>query len=354
MLMNFGPINQRGGEKRLNVIFSRARMHMAVVSSIRHFDIKNEYNDGANCLRHFLEYAAACSTGDAVTARRVLQSSNGLLGASSPRDDGPRETVTAQLADALRERGLRVDTQVGQSTFRLPLAVRRLNETAHALGILIDDAAHYAQKDLLERYLLRPGVLNAFGWQVVTVFTKDWYQDPEAVCRRIEDALEGVAPPVVEEPAVEMKHDSNEVGVESVVRDEAGGEISAPSAPANVAAKSPIEEKIMTPIALGATPAARRENARSVVQEPAEIPDAPSVAGGSGSVRHFTSHEGGASKFWEAVLNGSELTVRFGRIGTRGQVQTKMFATPDAARREQEKLIRSKIAKGYVEQRIEN
>ena len=36
MLMNFGPINQRGGEKRLNVIFTRARHHMAVVSSIRH------------------------------------------------------------------------------------------------------------------------------------------------------------------------------------------------------------------------------------------------------------------------------------------------------------------------------
>src|SRR5262249_2860690 len=42
MLMNFGPINQRGGEKRLNVIFSRARHHMAVVSSIRHTAITND------------------------------------------------------------------------------------------------------------------------------------------------------------------------------------------------------------------------------------------------------------------------------------------------------------------------
>src|SRR5262249_26223895 len=43
MLMNFGPINQRGGEKRLNVIFSRARHHMVVVSSIRHQAITNDY-----------------------------------------------------------------------------------------------------------------------------------------------------------------------------------------------------------------------------------------------------------------------------------------------------------------------
>ena len=56
-------------EKRLNVIFSRARMHMAVVSSIRHGDITNDYNDGANCLRNFLEYAAACSAGESAKAR---------------------------------------------------------------------------------------------------------------------------------------------------------------------------------------------------------------------------------------------------------------------------------------------
>src|SRR4030095_5443832 len=54
MLMNFGPINQRGGEKRLNVIFSRAKHHMAIVSSIRHRDITNDYNDGANSFKNFL------------------------------------------------------------------------------------------------------------------------------------------------------------------------------------------------------------------------------------------------------------------------------------------------------------
>ena len=57
MVMNFGPINQDGGEKRLNVIFSRARVHMAIVSSIDADAITNTYNDGANTLRRFLEYA---------------------------------------------------------------------------------------------------------------------------------------------------------------------------------------------------------------------------------------------------------------------------------------------------------
>jgi hypothetical protein len=102
----------------------------------------------------------------------------------------PMETVVEQLATALRERGWCVERDVGQSTFRIPLAIRKTDTDAHALGVLVDDTAHYAQKDLLERYLLRPGVLQAFGWRVTLVFTKDWYHDPAAVMRQIEQAME--------------------------------------------------------------------------------------------------------------------------------------------------------------------
>ena len=72
MLMNFGPINQNGGERRLNVAFSRARQHMAVVSSIRHSAITNDHNDGARTLKNYLRYVEAMSSADMETARRVL------------------------------------------------------------------------------------------------------------------------------------------------------------------------------------------------------------------------------------------------------------------------------------------
>jgi predicted DNA-binding WGR domain protein len=308
MLMNFGPINQRGGEKRLNVIFSRARQHMAVISSIRHFDITNDYNDGANCLRNFLEYSAACSVGDGATARRVLHATTptGLDRANVAVDD----PVTEQLAAALRLRGLSVETKVGQSTFRLPLAVRRQAEEGHTLGILIDDAAHYAQRDLLERYLLRPGVLQSFGWRVVQVFTKDWHYDREAVLRQIDDALTGVVPvPVEEAPSTVVEESAADYGSVST---------KAASNP------EPSARLPATPIILSA-------------------PTTPSV------VRYFTCVEDGSSKFWEVVVNDIVLTVRFGRIGTKGQSQAKTFTTAEAALREQEKLIRSKVSKGYEE-----
>jgi predicted DNA-binding WGR domain protein len=308
MLMNFGPINQRGGEKRLNVIFSRAKHHMAVISSIKHFDITNDYNDGANCLRNFLEYAAACSAGDTATSRRVLQASNptGTKSGHSVRE----ESVATQLATALRERGLVADANVGQSEFRLALAVRRNGDNVHTLGVLIDDGAHYAQRDLLERFLLRPSVLRAFGWRVVQVFSKDWLHDRDGVLRQIEDALEGVTPAPID-------------AVEEI-----------DSAPT-------VEEPVPPSVGPAVLPASVFETPE-IATEP---PPAPTVA----IPRYFTCNEDGASKFWEVSVSGTELTVRFGRIGTKGQVQTKVFANQEGALREREKLIRSKVGKGYVE-----
>jgi predicted DNA-binding WGR domain protein len=43
--------------------------------------------------------------------------------------------------------------------------------------------------------------------------------------------------------------------------------------------------------------------------------------------------------------------VRFGRIGTPGQSQTKTFADDEAAKREAESLAAQKLKKGYVEKK---
>ena len=73
MHMNFGPINQSGGKRRLNVAFSRAKKHMVLVSSIRSHAITNDYNDGARCLKNYLRYAEAASSGDTAAMDRVLR-----------------------------------------------------------------------------------------------------------------------------------------------------------------------------------------------------------------------------------------------------------------------------------------
>jgi predicted DNA-binding WGR domain protein len=67
------------------------------------------------------------------------------------------------------------------------------------------------------------------------------------------------------------------------------------------------------------------------------------------NTRCFEWIAGRSAKFWEIGTAGREVTVRFGRIGTRGQTQVKGFPDDAAAARHVEKLVAQKIAKGYVE-----
>jgi len=57
----------------------------------------------------------------------------------------------------------------------------------------------------------------------------------------------------------------------------------------------------------------------------------------------------GSRKFWEISVSDTEVTVRFGRIGTAGTEQTKKFSDATRARREADKLINEKLKKGYTE-----
>ena len=149
MLMNFGPINKSGGERRLNVAFSRAKHHMAVVSSIQFADITNDYNDGANCLKNYLRYAEAVSTGNREASHRVLHGMSRWQAASDDPGGEAGDPLAEQLAAALEAKGYSVDRAVGQSHFRCDLAVRREGETVYRLAILLDNDGYYDQSDLL-------------------------------------------------------------------------------------------------------------------------------------------------------------------------------------------------------------
>ena len=58
---------------------------------------------------------------------------------------------------------------------------------------------------------------------------------------------------------------------------------------------------------------------------------------------------GNSAKFWEASVTGTDVEVRYGRIGTEGQVNIKPFDDQQAAFAHAEKLVKQKLAKGYVE-----
>ena len=315
MRMNFGPINQSGGEKRLNVVFSRAKHHMALVSSIQYHDITNDYNDGANCLKNYLRYAAACSVGDAQGARRVVQD---LCLWRDPeggiRADKPGSLVK-QIGEAMAGHGYTVDYSIGMSDFRCDLAVRRNADEKYRLGILVDAAPYYKLGDLIEREVFKPQLLTAFGWKIARVLAKDWYEDRAGVLKSLLAIAEGASP-------------AEEIGIDPAFAESLEARLSESGEQTSDDAKQQAIPKA----------------------EPVAAPARAKILELKDNVPRYFEFVGGASKkFWELVLCGDRFSVRFGRIGTKGQERLKICSSHDAARRAAERMVREKLIKGYEE-----
>jgi AAA domain/Protein of unknown function (DUF4011) len=182
MRMNFGPINKLGGERRLNVIFSRSKENMVIVSSITSDAITNDYNLGANTLKTFLRYAETLSVGDEEGARIALR----RISSGAERAEGSAlDVARSQIAARLRAAGLEVREGLGLSSFSVDLALRSAGAERHQTAVLLDSALRYRQGGLDEMLLARASLLERSGWRVVTVPLKDWWQDPDRIIATI-------------------------------------------------------------------------------------------------------------------------------------------------------------------------
>ncbi|MES2777959.1 MAG: AAA domain-containing protein [Bacteroidota bacterium] len=300
MLMNFGPINKKGGEKRLNVIFSRAKKHMAIISSIKYHNITNEYNEGASYFRRFLQYAENISSGNMQTARVILDS---LVVNKNAGVVAAAVTITAkQIQQELEKLGYETAEQVGQSDFKCSLAVKtKPTDDAYSLSILIDDDRHYSNANLIEQYYQRPAILQSFGWQMMHVIAKDWLQNPEKVMAQIVKRIK-------EGPVLQIVQTHEE--------------------------ESSFE------------PATEQDSFAELQHNPGQAPVIPGFEGLQ--FQRLQLSDASSNKFWEVATQDNKLIVRFGRIGTKGQVQVKTFADEATAVKEKEKMIQEKLSKGYI------
>ncbi len=61
----------------------------------------------------------------------------------------------------------------------------------------------------------------------------------------------------------------------------------------------------------------------------------------------YSEEQGVSHKFYEVTVDGCDMTVRYGRIGTDGNRSTKTFPTPEKATAEATKKLNAKRRKGY-------
>lgn len=181
--MNFGPLNNRGGERRLNVAVSRARYEMIVYSTLRaeQIDLRRSKALGVEGLQKFLKYA---ETGQLI--KSATQAINSEVSSDALAED---------IANALTALGYETTTSVGRSLFKVDVAVVDPSDhERYFLGILIDNHARNATKIARDRELTQPSVLQGLGWKVVRVWSIDWMQNRQRVLDAIVDAIESKGP----------------------------------------------------------------------------------------------------------------------------------------------------------------
>ncbi|WP_282785482.1 MULTISPECIES: WGR domain-containing protein [unclassified Nocardia] len=72
------------------------------------------------------------------------------------------------------------------------------------------------------------------------------------------------------------------------------------------------------------------------------------MTNGGTTYLELSEDSGSAHKFYEVAVVGTQVTIRYGRIGESGQVKVSSFATPEKARAAADKKIGEKLRKGYA------
>lgn len=177
----FGPLGQRGGERRLNVAISRAKASCYVVASFdpRQLTVASSKHQGPRLFKHFLEFAHHHHHGRKLEAARVLDLVRAQrLAASGARVRLPIDgfvPVQTQLALELEAAGIPYEADVGASGFRVPIAILSSDDpTRYSLAVLIDDTQGSA--DPFEHHVHRPGVLRQRGWDVLSISPASWFR----------------------------------------------------------------------------------------------------------------------------------------------------------------------------------
>ena len=171
---NFGPLNRKGGERRLNVLISRAASACEVFTSIKacDIDLNRSQSDGVAALKMYLNYAE--------TGHLDAEKSHGDV--DSDFED--------QVARALRSKGLEIDHQIGVGGFYIDLAIRDPeNRGRYLLGIECDGAQFHSARWVRDRDRLRQQILESRGWHIHRIWSTDWFQRPEEQVGRVIEAL---------------------------------------------------------------------------------------------------------------------------------------------------------------------
>ena len=176
--MNFGPLNAEGGERRLNVLITRARLRCEVFTNLTIDDIDptRSRSRGVQALRTFLAAAEGGSTPALVRPEEA--------------DPGLRQAVS----EALTRAGYTTHPVAASDEGRVDLAVfDPANPGRAVLGVTFDGPTYLDAGPARDRDRLRPQLLRNLGWRLHRAWSPDWRRDPDRARARLLEALDAAA-----------------------------------------------------------------------------------------------------------------------------------------------------------------
>ena len=182
MPMNFGPLNRKGGERRLNVAITRATTEVVVFASFdaAMIDLTRTSSEAVRDLKTYLDFAerGPVALGGAIRSESHHAYANDFEQA---------------VADGLRRRGWTVHTQIGVSKFSIDLGIVHPDAPGRYLaGVECDGATYHAMATARDRDRVRQIVLENLGWTILRVWSTDYFIDPEAALDRLHAGIEKV------------------------------------------------------------------------------------------------------------------------------------------------------------------
>lgn len=205
--MRFGPVGQDGGERRLNVLISRAKRRCEVFASMTDEDIDQDFassRKGVLALKIFMHFAR---TGRMTLAEATARDHDSMF--------------EAQVAEALHARGYQVHRQVGIAGFFIDLAIADPDRAdRYLIGIECDGAAYHSARSARDRDRLRQAILEDHGWIIHRVWSTDWFRRPQTELERVVAAIEAAKAELAARGAREARRRPVKLEIVSVDREE--------------------------------------------------------------------------------------------------------------------------------------
>ena len=227
LTMNFGPLNQEGGERRLNVLITRARRRCEVFTNLAADDIDLSHTDarGVKVLKRYLKYADTGELDD-------------MPEPTGREADSPFEK---EVAYSLRKLGYQIEHQVGSAGYFIDLGVKDPERPGrYLLGIECDGATYHSAQSARDRDRLRQQVLEGLGWRIHRIWSTDWFRNPDRELRKAAEAIEAAKAYAPPSPEFSPENDSP---------DSDGGEEEPESEPVVPASpRKPLKYKLAEPI----------------------------------------------------------------------------------------------------------